>query len=572
MATYKYKQPNGNIVEVVAKTPEDADRYLFNALEKKYGTREQAQIEFDRFANDVQGISWQLRNESKQIEAQGIKPFLGSPGASEQYFPASSAKNEGTLSSVASDIVTMPTRFAYGLGKGYEGLTQGKGLEGAKEEFKLGMAGRNPSGGMAQELAKDPAVATGVLGAGVGGVGTGILGTGVRQFLGGAIGDFAGQQLREEPANYESAAISGGLSGVTGGLIHGATAPNKVHSVARLGEAQSGSSMESLIRASTPEGREAILKAGGTEDKIAKDLIKIVTDWESYSKEWNDQIKPALDGMNDVNIAPALGKLQSRIDRLKAESKTMPDPTGATRTTIEVLEGIMSNLRMGRRGMPKTKFTANEVYKIRQATDSNLDFSNLSTGDRVGKEVNGALKEFAGDLRESLRESARASGNENYVTAMDVLAKKLDAKERLIDKIGTNKNRQLDRATSLVRGIESQARPSQGELFGDIDELFDANYAQAAKDALYARDLSAPNARTIGEISNLPVQSTGRSGLGGLMSLPFDMARSPKAFSSLYIPAAKVAERMAASDATRQGLVVGGGASSGLFGQRLGGR
>jgi hypothetical protein len=330
--------------------------------------------------------------------------------------------------------------------------------------------------------------------------------------------------------------------------------------------------MESLMRASTPEGREAILKAGGSEDKIARDLVKTVTDWESYSKEWNDQIKPALDGMNDVNISPAIGKLQARIDRLKSESKSIPDPTGANKTAIQELENIMSNLRMGKQGMPKTRFTANEVYKIRQLTDSPLDYSSISVGDRVGKEVNGALKDFAGDLRESLKESARASGNNNYVTAMDALSKKLDAKARLIDKIGTNKTRQLDRATSLVRGIESQARPSQRELFGDIDQLFDANYAQTAKDALYARDLSAPNARTIGEVSNLPVQSTGRSGLGGLASLPFDMARSPKAFSSLYIPAAKVAERMSASDATRTPIILGASSSSGLFSQRLGGR
>lgn len=517
-------------------------------------------------------------------------------GAMEMIAPRTTTEGAG-LKQTASDIITAPARAAYGAirggidaAKSFGDIYYEQGKKGEfspvnaasdvaqsyKKGFELGMAGRHPEGGIGQELAKDPTTTIGAVASGGAGVGATMARTFGRQAAAGAGSEFAGQTLEDKPYSpigIIGAGLIGGVS-ATGASVLGTG--KLTEKVARIGEAQSGASMESLMRASTREGREALKAAAGSERDLAKDLVKTVTDWESYSKEWSGQIKPALDGMNDVNIAPALGNLQNRIDMLKQRAGSIPDPSGATESSIKELESIMDRMRMGSSGMPKTRFSANEVYQIRQLADMDLDYSQMPTGGAIGKEVNSALKQLSSDLRESLKQSAIESGKPEYITAMQTLAQKLDAKERLLQKIGKNTLTQEDRATGIIRNAESQARPSQGELLRDIDDLFDKQYAQVAKDAIYARDLSNPEARTItGEPSFSPVAPTGRSAKSKvpLFGPIIDVGKSPAAFSLGYIPTARAVETVIDRTATQVPLRIGAGIIGGQTGSRLfGGR
>lgn len=281
------------------------------------------------------------------------------------------------------------------------------------------------------------------------------------------------------PQGVTLGGIMGGVPRVIGGAL------GKIGQGARkvfgmfAGEA-SGAGIDALEAWSDPVMRQQIQATAGRSSEIAKRMVDAVN---SPMPE-NQAVKSILPAMQDVDISGAIQALESS----KIQSKGQPLLDWQIQAN-KAIDGYIDQLRGRKKGFPKTKYSAEAVYALRQGLDVDVNFDQVAGGKSAEVVVNNALKNARTQLKTGLETSAINSGRPEYVDIMKGWSEKLQAKDRLSDYIGGRNADQYTRAQQKLGTMFGKNKEEQREAFQTIGDLFGGDYIEEARRLNYAERL-----------------------------------------------------------------------------------
>lgn len=417
----------------------------------------------------------------------------------EAVFPRTS-KGGSVIAAPALDIASLPGRLlSSGPGRAIAGEIE-------PQQFLQNMADTKGRG-LVQQIARDPAMATiplaGPAVAGARALGlTGLKALGAAGLMEGAIGAGMHQSdraLSGEPMQPGMAAFETGLGGA---LPIAGPAANKT--LGRLASGLSGVSEEALRMYGTgfSKGAAEIRQAAGKQNEIGQRLADAIDNAYDYMPE-KAVVDNALKNMPEVNIAETIRVLQDQVDKLKRPTAGT-GAFGFEQKAIKELEADIAALRGRNTKMPQTKYPAEGVRDLRRRLDVETKF-----GDEADNIVNRARMAARTQLKNDLIDAAKVSGNQEYVTAMESWANKLQKVDEIKGLMGGNSVTRKQRAESFTANLFGKNKTERQKLVKDLGEVFGEDFLEQSKLAKLAAEFGED-----GTPGLLPMQTTGRAGLG----------------------------------------------------------
>ncbi len=295
-----------------------------------------------------------------------------------------------------------------------------------------------------------------------------------------------------------SAGIETGLSAALpgAGKLVGLAAKGTNKFLGRLAQELSGISEEALRTYGTGLGQGAkdLAAQAGKQDEIGKKLVNVLDNLDDYLPE-KQIVDAALEKMPPVNAQNAIAALEA--------SKT-PGRLKSTRASNQKIEEMISDIRSlgGESGMvPAADFRA-----LRKDIDAEI-------GDAFGKESGAyvtALKKARGQMAADLVETAKETGNPEYVSAMQSMAKKIQTADDLKRFLGKSASTREQRAESFIANLHGKNKTERQKVVAQMGELFGDDFLAESKMAHLAAEFGES-----GSPGLLPKQTTGRALLGG---------------------------------------------------------
>ncbi len=303
----------------------------------------------------------------------------------------------------------------------------------------------------------------------------------------------------------ESRAQNAAIGGTIGAAIPGAIGAAKVAGqwtnklLGKAAQELSGVSEEALrtYGAGFSQGAKDIRAASGTQAQIGEKLVKMVDNLDDYLPE-KQIVDQALKVMPSVNVANTI--------RILEGTKT-GGVLSSSRNTNTKIAGIIDDLKAA--ADADGNIPAQAFREIRKEIDS-------EAGDAFGKESNKyitALKMARHQMADDLTQTAKASGNEEYASAMASMANKLRKADDLKSFLGKSAQTREQRAESFVSTLFGKNKDERRKAVEAMGEIFGQDFLQESKLAHLAAELGDG-----GKPSILPRQFTGRSALGPILS------------------------------------------------------
>jgi hypothetical protein len=463
----------------------------------------------------------------------------------------------------ARDIWSMPGR-AIGSLFGDENYVEGLGTQGAERSTSL-------MGGLGQAIVRDPELIPSALASG----GTSLLKK-VKAFpmmkralaVGGAGGMASigsqlagGEEMTPTQAMVELVASGGGE---VGGELAKRFGSQLFKSIRSGASKASGPNMDEAFEFyQTPGAKEALIMHAGTQDKIGKELVYNLVNFDEKLKEV-PEIFEALSDMPDIDITPAIEALEAgkkvpvggrplkewekkaniqidnEINDLTAgrageavaaavsEKKAIKELGYTDDLEKMFLENVDQKFANAPAGEGANVYSAEGVYDLRKAIDS--DFTTGKQGhEDMEKVVNDAIFGARTAIKNSLEEAAVKSGKPEYVKAMRSLAEKLQARDKAFKLLGSNKEVAAKRSESFISNLYNAGKTHDRQVLREFDRVFGSKTSEQARIAAMAKKFGPTGVPEFGS-----AHFTGR-GEGGMLS-SMTGAKHPIMTANLYWP------------------------------------
>ena len=295
-------------------------------------------------------------------------------------------------------------------------------------------------------------------------------------------------------------------------------APNKFAGV--IAKELSGVSEEALRMASPfSKGSKDLVKAIGTQKKIGNKILIHLDDYNKFLPE-KGVIDNALNNMPSIKTKEVIKNLADALDDAAI---------GSAKSGNEKILSIIDDVSKMGDELPAKKF-----LDLRRKIDNEI-------GDSFGKESNSyitALKGTRRKMKEILIDAGNNSGNPEYAEAMNSLAIKMDAIDRLKGYIGKSEQARARKVEGFISNLFNKNKTDAQETIRDLGEVFGEDFLKESKLARLAGELGES-----GKPALLPRQTTGRSLLG--TAGPQVALGSPFLASKFTLPAFTAAEKTA---------------------------
>lgn len=267
----------------------------------------------------------------------------------------------------------------------------------------------------------------------------------------------------------------------------------------KAAEEFSGVSEEALRTYGTGlgDGAKKIREAAGTQHDIGQKLVNMLDKLDDYLPE-KEIVDKALNEMPPVNVTKTLETLEG------AKSGGV---LKSSRDVNEKIAGLVDDLRAA------TDEAGNIPAQAYREIRKELD---VLAGDAFGKESNkfiSAVKQARHQMADDLVKTAEASGNPEYIDAMQSMAKKLQTADNLKSFLGKSAQTREQRAESFVSTLFGKNKEERQKAVQAMGEIFGQDFIEQSKLAHLAAELGEG-----GKPSLLPRQFTGRSALGPVFS------------------------------------------------------
>lgn len=323
-------------------------------------------------------------------------------------------------------------------------------------------------------------------------------------------------------------------------------------------------------------------KAQKTEE-IVDDVIRYFDGFETNYRKENEIIDDAVKNMGSFNPYDLVNKMQSlKLDKRGSRSKT-PIPFGHSHESkisgtydyqnrynreidraIEQTQDFISkktnpNVIAGRDPskitsggpQPTNEIDANDLLELRRRIDASINFQKKPSDVGETRMLEDVNKKIRTMMKGDLEKRALATGNKQYITAMNRYAKLLDTRDRITNKI-TGKDNNADKVKNFLVSMGNPDRLENKKLARDVKtmlgpELFDKarilrlareyndglsifsdiNTGASAKIANYL----PPQAKMLGAMAQSPkLVAPAYSAVGGLQrmaeSIPLSMQKT----------------------------------------------
>lgn len=318
-----------------------------------------------------------------------------------------------------------------------------------------------------------------------------------------------------------------------------------------LAQEATGVPEDALRKASTKAGRQALEAASGKQYEIGKKLVKMVDNVDDFMPE-RKIVENALQNMPDVKLDKIAQTLES--------AKVKKAFTEGAKNANKKIDELISTLTQYGDDLP-----ASDFRQLRKQLDNEIK---AAFGKDYQDYFESAVKKARKTMKEELIDSAKKSGNTQYVEAMEVWADKIEKVEKLKSFLGKDATTRANRAQSFVSNIFGKNRTEAQKALADAEDIFGTNLLSDAKLAQMAGQLGPE-----GKASLLPRQLTGRSllaiGGGAVLGTPLlgFAAGSPKIASRVAIPFAQGIQD--ATSVAKPFMNVGGAGAASLSTRRF---
>lgn len=213
------------------------------------------------------------------------------------------------------------------------------------------------------------------------------------------------------------------------------------------------------------KGAKELRAAAGNEFEVGQELVKKLYNVEKFIPE-SKAVENALNKMPPVSVANTIRTLEQAKVRNPLSSNVIAN----SKIDIEIkrIKDIA-----GESGVVPAK----DFIEMRRQLDGAI-------GDSFGKEGTTyitALKNTRHQMAEDLKETATTSGNAEYVKAMETLAKKYTAADRIKDFLGQGTVSAENRAESFVKNLFNVGKTKQRQLLKQMDDVFGSKTFDEAK-------------------------------------------------------------------------------------------
>lgn len=339
--------------------------------------------------------------------------------------------------------------------------------------------------------------------------------------------------------------ISGALPGTGKVLKRGLKGANKFLGAAA--EELSGVSEEALRKYGTgyQSGSKEMIEVAGKQNELGNKLLDMVDNFEDYLPE-NKVIGNALKNMPDMDISKTLKIIDDEIakfplkrtnsksiDRLQtlrddlSEAKTLKGrtdviPGKVTReATYSAGRGphnprklikpeIKTNtvtIRTPDRIIRKTIMPSSKYYNNRIQIDDLVDWNKPGA-----KNLDKSMLKIRTSMANDLVETAKKSGNAEYIGAMTMLSDKLQTRDKLFSILGNSSQARENRVGSFLDNLFNRNKETRQAIIKDVGDIFGKDFISQAKLIELADQLGPKGKPTL-----LPRQKTGRALLGSAL-------------------------------------------------------
>jgi len=369
---------------------------------------------------------------------------------------------------------------------------------------------------------------------------------------GGALGAApeAAESVTEGKIGKAGLQLGGGaLAGGVGGKVVQKGLPWLMKNISA---ALSGVSREALETASTKGGREALKAAAGKQYEIGQKLVDAIDNIDDFLPNAG-AVDDALERMPPVKTDKLVSVIKEQIDDSAKlpETKSVNNKLRKLIKSIEKPEGKEVTL-FGPGGeklaAPKvTEIPAKEFRKIR------MEFDNI-IGDGFGKHSSkyiSALKKGRHVMAQELRETAKESGVDEFVQAMDQYHDVLTKVDDVNRYLGKTAKGRADRAETFVSTLFGKNKTQRRKALSELEKVFGKDFLREAKLTKLASEFGEEGVpgvmpRHMTGKSLLGLQAAGLTGLGlgggalgASAGAPFLLASSPAASTRVIMPAAR---------------------------------
>ncbi len=279
--------------------------------------------------------------------------------------------------------------------------------------------------------------------------------------------------------------------------------------IGRLASGLAGPSEEALRTYGLGFGKGAkkLAENAGKQNEIGLNLVDAIDNAHDFMPE-KKVVDDALKGMPEVNIAKTVQLLQDQVDKLK-NPVAGAAPFAEEKAAIRALEEDIKALRGSSTRFPKTKYPAEGVRDLRKRLDATASF----TDDKATSIVNQARIRARTQLKNDLIEAAKASGNPQYVDAMETWSKHISDVDEIKGILGGNGTTRQQRAESFIANLHGKNKTERQKLVGKLGGLFGQDFLEKAKFAKLAEELEPSTAlrASDGKPGWLPTQTTGKA-------------------------------------------------------------
>lgn len=333
--------------------------------------------------------------------------------------------------------------------------------------------------------------------------------------------------------------LFGGLSGLS------KTATKKVNKfTGRITQELTGISEEALRKAGTKVGRKALEGASGTQRKIGVKLNSMIDDFDKFLPE-KQIVEKAVNNMPNIDMTDII----SSLDNLKLLKGT--SSAGSVNASLSRLKKLWTDLSVkkvpaskivGLSGKPlrsakkiNVKVSAKDYRTIRKQLDAELK-SSFSKDAGAGSLLEKQLTQVRRKMKDQLIESAKKSGNGEYVAAMESWSRKLQVLDDVKKLVGTNSQARDKRVQALVANLFGKNKEAQQDIIERIGDIFGEDFISDIKLARLADEIGE------GGKAALISKGTKPKDFLNVASAP---ATSPLLHSRITLPATSTAEKIA---------------------------
>ena len=263
---------------------------------------------------------------------------------------------------------------------------------------------------------------------------------------------------------------------------------------------EAGKISEETIRTMATRKGSKALKDIRLNERAALDLGENVTDLISnfprFNTAENKAIKKTLSRMGKIDLNPVVAK----IDDLKIKSRAGREVLGeADEVVNKELDKISLELSSG-----DALVSAENAYLDRVDLDKNIRWDKLTRDfPKAAGELEKKLVTLRTSMQNTLKSKAKETGNEQFISTMESLSKKLTVRDKVIKNIGRNKE-------AFVNNLQGKNKTEFKENLLELDNLFGMGFAEKSK---LIRAASELNKR-----GKLPL--TGREGIKAILGSP----------------------------------------------------